>query len=73
MTRTELRRSDLSITVDRDKCIGSGKCVMWADRTYDIDDQELVVNMESSDDPAQSVRDAAENCPVRAIALAENA
>ena len=71
MTRTELRRSDLLIRVDRTKCIGSGSCVMWADQTFDIDDQGLVMLLEESGDTAGSIRDAADNCPLLAITVTE--
>jgi len=55
------------VTVDRSKCIGSGNCVMWAAGTFDLDDQELVILQDDSDDTAESVIEAARNCPVGAI------
>jgi ferredoxin len=55
------------VTVDRSTCIGSGNCVMWAAGTFDLDDEELVVLKDDSDDTAEAVIEAARNCPVGAI------
>lgn len=67
---SDLRSVDAAgthVTVDRSKCIGSGNCVMWAEGTFDLDDDELVTLHEDSDDPSESIQEAARNCPAGAI------
>lgn len=61
----------LTITADRDVCIGSGMCVTYAPGTFDQDDEAKVVVADRPGDDLDAVRDAVEACPTRAIALTE--
>ena len=55
--------------VDRDLCIGSAMCVATAPDVFELDDEGLsrVVDQEAGDE--ESLRQAAEGCPVQAVLL----
>ena len=61
----------MKIVVDRDRCIGSGNCLLTLGEVFDCDDDGIVVLL--SDHPAadqeDAVREAVMLCPARAIAL----
>jgi ferredoxin len=58
-----------SVDVDRDVCIGSGNCVLYAPGTFDQDGEaKAVVRADSAEDLA-TVRVAVEGCPTRALHL----
>jgi ferredoxin len=59
----------LRISIDRDKCVGSGNCVFWAPRTFDLDEEGLSVVLDPSGDTEERVRVAAEGCPAHAISV----
>lgn len=58
-----------SVTVDRDVCIGSGSCVLYAPATFTQDDEAKAVVLDHSTDSLESVRTAVEACPTRALTL----
>jgi ferredoxin len=61
----------LTVTIDRDRCTGSGMCIFHAPRTFDIDDEDtMVVLLEDRDDPA-ALRAAEDTCPNRVITVTE--
>jgi ferredoxin len=59
----------MRITVDRDRCIGSGNCSFYAPATFDLDDELKVVVRGVGGDLESDVRAAADGCPVRAITI----
>jgi ferredoxin len=62
----------MKIIVDRDKCIGSGQCVMTEPAVFDQDEDDgLVVLLQASPgaEYAAAVRDAAMICPSQAITV----
>ena len=59
----------LEITIDRERCIGSGNCSFWAPSTFDLDDEGIAVVIDPGGDDEQSIRNAAGGCPTRAIAV----
>ncbi len=65
----------MRITVDRDRCIGSGNCAFYAPATFDLDDELKVTILAGADDAGQDavsdIRAAVEGCPVDALALHE--
>ncbi|MFF3617168.1 ferredoxin [Streptomyces sp. NPDC002580] len=62
------------ITVDRDRCIGSGQCVMTAPGVFTQDDDALVALVPGHEDAAADprVRDVPMACPVQAITIHED-
>ncbi len=61
----------LKITVDLNICVGNAMCETFATHTFALneDRQSTVVNAEG--DPEEQVLEAAENCPVTAITVAD--
>ena len=59
----------MRFTVDRDRCIGAGNCVMNAPELFDQDDDGLVVVLEAEVPPehADAAARAVANCPSGAL------
>ena len=60
------------VVVDRDRCIGSGNCVVYAPGTFAQDDQAKAYVIDPSTDDADAVRTAVEACPTRALRRADD-
>ncbi|GAA0477835.1 MULTISPECIES: ferredoxin [Streptomyces] len=62
------------ISIDTDRCIGSGQCALTAPKTFTQDDDGfsalLPPDERASEDPL--AREAARACPVQAITVAED-
>ncbi|MEE2061499.1 ferredoxin [Rhodococcus artemisiae] len=65
----------MKVSVDTQKCIGSGMCVLHAPEVFDQRDDDGVV-MLATESPApeldSSVRESAAACPASAIHLVES-
>jgi ferredoxin len=61
----------MRITIDRDRCMGSGSCGFYAPATFDLDDALKAVVVDAAGDPAERIRMAAESCPTNAITIEE--
>ena len=63
--------SDVRITVERDRCIGAGQCVLNAPELFDQDDEGTVVVLDEQPSTAQlpAARAAEHACPARVITL----
>ena len=64
----------MRVTVDQDKCVSSGQCVLNASDVFDQrDDDGVVVLLDDSpaDDQEDNVRNAAAACPALAIDIEE--
>ncbi|MEV7646861.1 ferredoxin [Arthrobacter sp. NPDC089319] len=62
----------MRITIDSEKCIAAGACVMEAFEVFDQRDEDgVVILLDAEPDPSQhtNVRRAAAACPARAIAI----
>jgi ferredoxin len=59
----------LSITIHRDRCMGSGNCAFWASRTFDVGDDNVVVLLDPEGDPDDRIGKAVEGCPTQALAV----
>ena len=62
----------MKVTVDTDKCISSGQCVLSAPDAFDQRDEDGLVVLLTPSPPAQladDVRQAAALCPALAIAV----
>ncbi|GAA1199458.1 ferredoxin [Pseudonocardia alaniniphila] len=63
--------SGVKITVERDRCIGAGQCVLNAPELFDQDDEGTVVVLEQPSPEQEPAAHAAEHaCPARVITLA---
>ncbi len=64
----------MKLTVDQDKCVSSGQCVLNADTLFDQRDEDgVVILLEGSPatDQHENARKAAAACPALAIAIEE--
>ena len=57
------------IVVDRTACIGARSCVLVAEKTFAMDDQNLAVVSNPDLDDEETIKLAAQSCPVLAIFL----
>ncbi|NJC72352.1 ferredoxin [Planosporangium thailandense] len=65
----------MRVRADRDRCCGSGNCVMTVPDVFDQDDAEGLVLVRLAEVPAalrEGVRQAAELCPAAAIEVEED-
>jgi ferredoxin len=64
----------MKVTVDQDKCVSSGQCVLNASEVFDQRDDDGVVILLTDDpspDQADNARKAAAACPALAIDIEE--
>ncbi|ACU97285.1 ferredoxin [Saccharomonospora viridis] len=63
----------MKITVEPDKCVASGQCVVAAEQVFDQDDDGIVVLLDAEPpaEHAADVRHAASVCPALAIHVEE--
>jgi ferredoxin len=64
--------SEYRLRADRDRCIGSGACAFTQPAVFeqDEDDGRVVLTTDSFDAAQyETVRNAVDNCPVRALSL----
>lgn len=62
----------MKVTVDQDKCVSSGQCVMAAADVFDQRDEDGVVVLLNHNPPAElsdDVKQAAAVCPALAITV----
>ncbi|MEV5479691.1 MULTISPECIES: ferredoxin [Streptomyces] len=60
----------MRITIDEDKCVGAGQCVLAADEVFDQRDEDGIVVLLDPAPPhglLARVEDAAARCPALAI------
>jgi ferredoxin len=65
----------MKVSVDQDRCVGAGQCVLAAREVFDQgEDDGIVVLLTDSPGPDQyeHVREAARLCPALVIGLAED-
>jgi ferredoxin len=55
------------LTVDRDRCMGSGQCTFYAPSTFDLDEDSIAVVLDPVGDPRSEIDMAISVCPTRAI------
>ena len=64
----------MKVTVDQDKCVSSGQCVLNAGEIFDQRDDDgvvLLLNDSPDSEHAANVRNAAAACPALAIDIEE--
>jgi ferredoxin len=60
-----------TIAVDRDLCMGSGLCVMYAPGTFSHDEEAKAIVVDPAGDPIDMIRTAVDACPMHALRLEE--
>ena len=58
-----------TVLVDRELCMGSGMCIVYAPGTFEHDDETKAVVIDPPGDPIEAVRTAVEACPTGALRL----
>ncbi|WP_255954422.1 ferredoxin [Streptomyces odontomachi] len=64
----------MKVTIDQDRCVGAGQCVLAADDVFDQREDDAVVVLLDDNPPterAEDVRQAALLCPALAITVEE--
>lgn len=61
------------LTIDRDRCMGSGQCTFYAPNTFDLDDLSIAVVIDPDGDPEDKIEMAIDVCPTRSIARTDEA
>jgi ferredoxin len=61
--------ADWTITVDRERCMGSGMCIVYAPGTFAHDDQAKAIVVDPAGDAFDVIRTAVEACPTSALTL----
>lgn len=56
------------LSIDRDRCMGSGQCTFYAPATFDLDDDSVAIVVDPAGDPDARIQMAIDVCPTRAIA-----
>jgi ferredoxin len=59
----------MRIVIDPERCVGSGNCLYWAPRTFDLDDDGVSRVVDPTGDDEERIRVAVEGCPTRAITV----
>jgi ferredoxin len=60
----------LTITVDRDLCIGAASCIAVAPKTYVLDNEAKAIILDTAiEDSYEAIVDSAKACPVAAVIL----
>ncbi len=62
--------SPLKIVIDRDICIGSGVCLVYAAGTFTHDGEAKAVLVDPITDAPEDIRVAVEACPTGALSIA---
>jgi ferredoxin len=62
----------LEITVDREKCMGSGNCIFWAPGVFDLDDDGVSIVVDAVAAPEEKIVLAAQGCPTQAISVSKD-
>lgn len=63
----------MKVTLDPERCVGAGHCVLSAPEVFDQDEHDgvvLLLDPEPADHLAGAVHEAADLCPARAILVA---
>ena len=58
-----------TIEIDRESCMGSGVCTVYAPGTFLIDDETKSTVCDPGGDPLERIQTAAQGCPTGAITV----
>jgi len=62
----------VEISVDREKCMGSGNCSFWAEAVFDLDDEGIAIVLDPAAAPLERIVLAAQGCPTQAITVTQD-
>ena len=62
----------MKVRVDRDLCIGVGNCVAWAPTVFALDEENKAIVLDSSSVDEDTLLEAAESCPAKAIIVEDD-
>jgi ferredoxin len=62
-------RAAPTIVVDRELCMGSGMCIVYAPNTFAHDDETKAVVIDPTGDSIDAIRNAVQACPTSALSL----
>ena len=66
-------RNRIAIDVDRALCYGFGDCVDTLPEVFALDDEDTAVVLNVDAAPVEDILEAAQNCPVDAIIVTDDA
>ena len=61
----------MRVTADRELCVGSGACEMLAPDVFEVSDDGVVQVLQDEPDDPEAVRQAAQQCPTRALTVSD--
>lgn len=61
----------IQVSIDRDRCMGSGNCAYWAPGTFDLDAENIAIVARDPSSDGDRVRQAVDNCPTAAISITD--
>ena len=59
----------MKIKVDKTKCIGCGTCIAIAPKSFKFDSEGKSEPIDPPQDSEETIKEAAESCPVQAIEI----
>lgn len=60
----------LTVTVDRDLCIGAASCIAVAPKTFQLDNEAKAIFLDTAEEELpEAILDSARACPVAAIII----
>lgn len=66
-----VKKGDIEIRIHRATCISAATCVVYAENTFDLDEQNIAIVKEGEWDRLEKIIAAAQSCPVLAIEVYE--
>jgi ferredoxin len=65
----DVESGDLVLVVDRDRCMGTGTCMVYAPASLTFDEQGKATVAEPIADEPDALRAAVESCPTEALSV----
>lgn len=67
-----IKHDNIEIRIIRDQCISAATCVVYAPKTFDLDEDGIAIIKDEEWDQFEKLLAAAESCPVLAIEVYKN-
>jgi ferredoxin len=62
----------VEIRIEYDVCMGSGNCLFWAPKSFDLADEGHAIVLDPAATEVDQLKVAAEGCPTGAISIWQN-